>query len=49
MCERKATFILAISRLGHMSQTVLKGMVEHAMQVGALYELMSALYDLMMA
>ena len=32
MCERKATFIQAIFRLDHMSQTVLKGMVEHAMQ-----------------
>lgn len=31
MCERKATFIQAIFRLDHMSQTVLKGMVEHAM------------------
>lgn len=32
MCERKATFIQAIFRLDHLSQTVLKGMVEHAMQ-----------------
>lgn len=30
MCERKATFIQAIFRLDHISQTVLKGMVEHA-------------------
>eukprot|EP00596_Hydrurales_sp_CCMP1899_P005175 CAMPEP_0119034874 /NCGR_PEP_ID=MMETSP1177-20130426/1896_1 /TAXON_ID=2985 /ORGANISM="Ochromonas sp, Strain CCMP1899" /LENGTH=711 /DNA_ID=CAMNT_0006992673 /DNA_START=257 /DNA_END=2389 /DNA_ORIENTATION=+ len=31
MCERKATFIQAIFGLDHLSQTVLKGMVEHAM------------------
>jgi HOOK domain len=30
MCDRKATFIQAIFRLDHISQTVLKGMVEHA-------------------
>jgi HOOK domain len=30
MCERKATFIQAIFRLDHISQTVLKGIVEHA-------------------
>jgi hypothetical protein len=32
MCERKGTFIQAIFGLDHLSQTILKGLVEHAIE-----------------